>query len=95
VFEELMEALVGPWGIAGVLILGTKTGRKTLRNLFKAGISAGISIKETSEELCKKVENYERELVAEAKEEISPNHDGNDGKEIKTEHGRSDSASHH
>ncbi len=69
-FEDLIEILVGPWGVAGVLLLGTKTGRHAIRTLVKTGVNIGLGVTDAGADLFKKIETFEKELVAEAKEEL-------------------------
>ena len=61
---------MGPWTIAAIaagLVGNTDSGKVAIRRLFKAGIKAGLRIKDECIELAEEAKNFKDEITAEAK----------------------------
>lgn len=69
--DELAEIIIGPWGLAGLIILGTPDGRQLSRKLFKATIKAGLCLAERGNTVISSLERLGNEIVEEAKKEAS------------------------
>ena len=68
-FEELLEAVVGPWGIAAALLVATKTGRKLIRGASKEVVKIGIVAGEKAKGAYSEMKEQAAGLVAEAQAE--------------------------
>lgn len=73
-FEELVEAVVGPWGIAAVLLLGTDRGRKVVRGAFKETIKFGMVAGERLKETYAEIQEEASDAIAEAQAEKNDRH---------------------
>lgn len=67
--EEIVEVVVGPWGLAAVLLLATSGGRRLIRGAFKETVKAGIVVTERTKELTAQLREEASDLMAEANEE--------------------------
>jgi hypothetical protein len=67
--EELAETVVGPWGIAAVLLFGTDKGRKVVRAAFKETVKFGIIASERMKETYAEIQEEASDAIAEAQAE--------------------------
>ena len=72
-FEELLEAAMGPWGIAAILLLGTQRGRKIARSAFKETIKVGMVASERMKEAYAEIQEEAQDAIAEAHAERQGN----------------------
>lgn len=65
-FEELVEVLVGPWGLAAVLLLATQGGRKMVRTAAKEVVKVGMIATEKAKEVAAEIQEEASDVIAEA-----------------------------
>jgi ArsR family metal-binding transcriptional regulator len=80
-FEELFEALIGPWGIAAVLVLGTQRGRQLARSAFKETVKLSMVATERVKEAYAEIQEEAQDAIAEAHAERQDN-----SKHLKVKH---------
>ena len=68
-FEDLVEAVAGPWGIAAVLLLATAGGRKMIRTAAKEAVKVGIVVSEKVKEVAAEIQEEASDVLAEAQAE--------------------------
>ncbi len=73
-WEELAEAVVGPWGLAAVLIMGTQRGRKLLRGAFKESVKIGMIASEKIKTTYAEIQEEASDAIAEAHAERETEH---------------------
>lgn len=72
-FEDLVEAVAGPWGIAAILLVGTQRGRKMLRTAFKETVKVGLVAGERLKEAYAEIQEEAADAIAEAHAEREQN----------------------
>ena len=72
-FEELLETVAGPWGIAAILLVGTQRGRKILRTAFKETVKVGMVAGEKFKEAYAEIQEEAADAIAEAHAEREGN----------------------
>jgi hypothetical protein len=77
-FEDLVETVAGPWGIAAILLVGTQRGRKLVRSAFKETVKFGMVAGERLKEAYAEIQEEAQDAIAEAHAE----HEGH-GKQVK------------
>ena len=68
-FEDVLETVAGPWGIAALLILATKGGRKMLRTAVKEVVKVGMVASEKAKEVAAEIQEEASDVIAEANAE--------------------------
>ena len=71
--EELAETVMGPWGIAAVLLLGTQRGRKIARSAFKETVKVSMVAGERLKEAYAEIQEEAQDAIAEAHAEREGN----------------------
>lgn len=79
--EELFETVVGPWGIAAVLLLGTQRGRQIVRSAFKESVKLSMVASERLKEAYAEIQEEAQDAIAEAHAERQEN-----SKQLKVRH---------
>ena len=72
-FEELFDALLGPWGIAAVLLFGTQRGRQIARSAFKETVKVSMVAGERLKEAYAEIQEEAQDAIAEAHAERQEN----------------------
>ena len=73
-FEELVETLAGPWGLAAVIVLATTGGRKLVRNAAKEVVKVGMVASEKFKEVAAEIQEEASDVIAEAHAERNDKH---------------------
>lgn len=68
-FEDLMEAATGRWGLIAVVLLALPGGRKFLRAATKEVIRAGIVVADRVKDLSAEIREEASDVVAEIQAE--------------------------
>ncbi len=68
-FEDLMEAATGRWGLLAVVLIALPGGRKFLRTAFKEVIRAGMVVSDRVKDLAAEVREEASDVVAEIQAE--------------------------
>jgi hypothetical protein len=67
--EEIMEAAMGPWGIAAAVLLLMPGSRKMARTVTKEVIRAGMTVTDNVKDLLAEVKEEASDVVAEVRAE--------------------------
>lgn len=70
-FDELLDVVIGPWGIAAAILLGTAKGRQITKKAAKEVIKGGLIASEYAREFAAQAQEQASDLLAEAKAERS------------------------
>lgn len=68
-FEDLLEAAFGPWGLAAVALVAFPGGRKLLRPVAKEAIRAGLIVSDKMKVLVAEVKEETQDILAEVNSE--------------------------
>lgn len=73
-FEEVVGALTGKWGIAALVLLALPASRKAVRTVAREAVRAGIAVSEGAKDLYAELKEEANDVVAEVKAERHQNH---------------------
>ena len=68
-WEDLMKAATGRWGLAAVVLLAMPGGRKFLRSAAKEAIRAGMVVSDRVKDLAAEIREEASDVVAEIQAE--------------------------
>ena len=68
-FEEIWEAVAGPWGLVALAVVAMPAGRKALKTVARETIRAGIAVGESAKDLYEELKEEANDVVAEVKAE--------------------------
>ena len=68
-FEDLMEAATGKWGLVAIVLLALPGGRKFLRAATKEAIRAGMVVTDRVKDLAAEIREEASDVVAEIQAE--------------------------
>jgi hypothetical protein len=68
-FEDLLETVMGPWGLLAAALIVFPGGRKFLRSATKEAIRAGVVVGDKVKELASEIKEEASDVVAEVRAE--------------------------